>query len=322
MSKRKRDPTFAASEKQTLIELVERHFDIVENKKTDSVSIKLKNEEWQKISTEFNAISSIHPRDWGVLKNCWENLKKRAKQCQTSRNQHFLGTGGGPPKKIIEDPAIDRVLELIQTRITGFTNSYDSDGTLVLASGSSNVETQGTTDQRVSTDTVNSEQDWSQYTPSMLRLARHPALARPQSPLPTLEVAPNSPLADPLVADQTPVPVANPQITTAEQPSTSTARQIQITPLRSGTTPAATESAATTSRRRPVLRREREVRSLNSERIKTLLQCNTHAEEEHSLQMKILQLQQEREKEILKQEILKTKQELKLEILKIQLENL
>ncbi|KAL4719379.1 hypothetical protein ACJJTC_009390 [Scirpophaga incertulas] len=132
MSKRKRDPIFAASEKQTLIELVERHFDIVENKKTDSVSIKLKNEEWQKIATEFNAISSIHPRDWGVLKNCWENLKKRAKQCQTSRNQHFLGTGGGPPKKIIEDPAIDRVLELIQTRITGFTNSYDSDGTLVL----------------------------------------------------------------------------------------------------------------------------------------------------------------------------------------------
>ncbi|KAL4708235.1 hypothetical protein ACJJTC_013804 [Scirpophaga incertulas] len=140
----------------------------------------------------------IHPRDWGVLKNCWENLKKKAKQCQTSRNQHFLGTGGGPPKKIIEDPAIDRVLELIQTRITGFTNSYDSDGTL--------------------------EQDWSQYTPSMLRLARHPALARPQSALPTLELAPNSPLADPLVADQTPVPVANPQITTAEQPSTSTAR--------------------------------------------------------------------------------------------------
>ncbi|KAL4708981.1 hypothetical protein ACJJTC_005842 [Scirpophaga incertulas] len=250
MSKRKRDPIFAASEKQTLIELVERHFDIVENKKTDSVSIKLKNEEWQKIATEFNAISSIHPRDWGVLKNCWENLKKRAKQCQTSRNQHFFGY-------------------------------------------------------------------------SMLRLARHPALARPQSPLPTLELAPNSPLADPLVADQTPVPVANPQITTAEQPSTSTARQIQITPLRSGTTPTATESAATTSRRRPVLRREKEVRSLNSERIKTLLQCNTHAEEEHSLQMKILQLQEEREKEILKQEILKTKQEeVKLEILKIQLENL
>ncbi|KAL4702892.1 hypothetical protein ACJJTC_001838 [Scirpophaga incertulas] len=78
----------------------------------------------------------IHPRDWGVLKNCWENLKKRAKQCQTSRNQHFLGTGGGPPKKIIEDPAIDRVLELIQTRITGFTNSYDSDGTLVLEDNS------------------------------------------------------------------------------------------------------------------------------------------------------------------------------------------
>ncbi|KAL4709207.1 hypothetical protein ACJJTC_010507 [Scirpophaga incertulas] len=90
----------------------------------------------------------------------------------------------------------------------------------------------------------------------------------------------------------------------------------------SGTTPAATESAATTSRRRPVLRREREVRSLNSERINTLLQCNTRAEEENSLQMKILQLQEEREKEILKQERLKTKQELKLEILKIQLENL
>lgn len=93
MYKRKRDPTFAASEKLSLIDLVGSHFNIVECKKTDATNMRLKNDEWRKIALEFNAMSNVCPREWTVLKNCWENLKKRAKQQQTLRNQHFLGTG-------------------------------------------------------------------------------------------------------------------------------------------------------------------------------------------------------------------------------------
>ncbi|CAH1634677.1 unnamed protein product [Spodoptera littoralis] len=118
-----------------LVDLVEKHFAIVECKKTDATTIRSKNQEWQKIAEEFNSVSSVHPREWIVLKNCWENLKKRAKSEQTARNQHYLGTGGGLPRKLTVDPAIDRVLDLIQTRVSGFVNVYDSDGTHILASG-------------------------------------------------------------------------------------------------------------------------------------------------------------------------------------------
>lgn len=92
-AKRKRDPTFGASEKLTLISLVEQHFDIVESKKTDAVSMRQKAEEWRKLAETFNATSSIHPREPIVLKNCWENLKKKAKQELTQRNQSFMATG-------------------------------------------------------------------------------------------------------------------------------------------------------------------------------------------------------------------------------------
>ncbi|XP_022837664.1 uncharacterized protein LOC111364840 [Spodoptera litura] len=209
--KRKRDPTFVASEKMALVDLVEKHFAIVECKKTDATTIRSKNQEWQKIAEEFNSVSSVHPREWIVLKNCWENLKKRAKSEQTARNQHYLGTGGGPPRKLTVDPAIDRVLDLIQTRVSGFVNVYDSDGTHILASGNnpstsvadqapqndillySNdasatpvLDVQDSTEAAVVTETAAAtfEVDWSQYTPAMLRAPVTTALVASRSPSP------------------------------------------------------------------------------------------------------------------------------------------
>lgn len=91
--KRKRDPTFTTSERDVLITLVGQHFDVLESKKTDAKSIIKKNEEWKKVSQEFKTISTVYPRHWIVLKNCWLNLKKRARQRQTLRTQHFLKTG-------------------------------------------------------------------------------------------------------------------------------------------------------------------------------------------------------------------------------------
>lgn len=44
-------------------------------------------------------------------------------------HEYLFLLGGGPPRKQNEDPAIDRVIDLIQARVSGFTNIYDSDGT-------------------------------------------------------------------------------------------------------------------------------------------------------------------------------------------------
>ncbi|CAH2088596.1 unnamed protein product [Euphydryas editha] len=102
--------------------------------------MKRKTEEWCKIATEFNAIS---------------------------------GTGGGPPKKGIEDPIINRVLELIQARVSGFVNCYDSDGTQILDIDI--CESQSLVKSNEPTVTTSSDvitaytMDWSQYTPSKLK---------------------------------------------------------------------------------------------------------------------------------------------------------
>lgn len=48
MDKRKVERSFDYLEKSILIEIVTEHFGVIESKKTDGVSIKLKNVEWQR----------------------------------------------------------------------------------------------------------------------------------------------------------------------------------------------------------------------------------------------------------------------------------
>ncbi|XP_028156633.1 uncharacterized protein LOC114350160 isoform X1 [Ostrinia furnacalis] len=138
----------------------------------------------------------------------------------------------------------------------------------------------------------------------MLRVVKNAVLARPRSPFPDEQLASNieQEIAPPLPIADSQLPLSNPQLPMAEaQPTTSRAQQNHQalnTPQRAMTTrvtPAAM-SAASTSRQRPVSRREREAHNLTTKIINTLLKCNTHAEEEQAIQMRILKLQEEREK--------------------------
>lgn len=74
-----RSPNFNAVEKSVLVDLVEIHKDIIENKRTDAVYAKKKEEEWAKIAEEFNAQSAIL-RNAKQLKTCYENIKYRARK--------------------------------------------------------------------------------------------------------------------------------------------------------------------------------------------------------------------------------------------------
>lgn len=51
----KRSTNFAKSEEEKLIALVLKYKNVLENKKTDAVTCKKKDEVWEKVSTEFNA---------------------------------------------------------------------------------------------------------------------------------------------------------------------------------------------------------------------------------------------------------------------------
>nr|CAH7746590.1 unnamed protein product [Callosobruchus chinensis] len=90
--KRKRDPnTF--DEKTKLISLIRKYYETVENKKTDAVSVLKKTEVWERIRTEFNALSSV-PRTTDELKNIWENLKAETREKAAEERQSRMQTGG------------------------------------------------------------------------------------------------------------------------------------------------------------------------------------------------------------------------------------
>lgn len=58
--KRKRERCFDNSEKAALLNIIIEHYNIIESKNTDGVSIKIKNAEWVKIAEEFSAASSMY----------------------------------------------------------------------------------------------------------------------------------------------------------------------------------------------------------------------------------------------------------------------
>lgn len=91
--KEKREPMFQQSEKAVLIDLVTKYYSVVECKKTDAGSSKIKTEQWKRIAQEFNASSLIMEREWQSLKTLWENLKKAARRNLTEQKQNTWSTG-------------------------------------------------------------------------------------------------------------------------------------------------------------------------------------------------------------------------------------
>lgn len=92
MDKRKRERSFDYLEKSILIEIVTEHFGVIESKKTDGVSIKLKNAEWQKIAEKFAASLSTYSRDSHSLEMLWDNLKRKAKAAMAIQADNIYGT--------------------------------------------------------------------------------------------------------------------------------------------------------------------------------------------------------------------------------------
>lgn len=77
----KRSANFSESEISLLINLVEKYKDILECKRSNSVTWRQKEDTWQTLSKEFNSTLSLkEPRSFKVLKSKWENIKKNTKK--------------------------------------------------------------------------------------------------------------------------------------------------------------------------------------------------------------------------------------------------
>ena len=64
-----RSSAFSSFEKTILLDYVEKHINILENKKTDSCSKATKKEAWQKVFDDLNSEPSLeHPDVWQLKK--------------------------------------------------------------------------------------------------------------------------------------------------------------------------------------------------------------------------------------------------------------
>ncbi|XP_062533619.1 uncharacterized protein LOC134202608 [Armigeres subalbatus] len=123
---KKRAKNFTKDDVELLTELVFRFRNVIENKKTDGVTTKQKNEAWIKIAAEFSA-SASHPRNADQLKNYYKNTKSTLKKELAKEKSDLFRTGGGAAtmKRNPDNP----IYALVQQEVTPLSNPYDSSST-------------------------------------------------------------------------------------------------------------------------------------------------------------------------------------------------
>ncbi|XP_011858543.1 PREDICTED: uncharacterized protein LOC105556083 [Vollenhovia emeryi] len=178
-SNKKRLPNFSTDEKITLIEIIDSKKHIIENKQTDSVTIKDKEKCWLDISREFNSRCIQANRNVASLKSCWDNLKKRTRKHFAEIRKEVFATGGGK-MTIPDDPIAEKVKNVIEPSVDGLRNQFDSD----YVAGVDDVnEGQDTNDDVFmdieALDEAGLTSNWADWTPAMLHSKKSTELQVP-----------------------------------------------------------------------------------------------------------------------------------------------
>lgn len=128
--KRNRGPNYSQSEKDLLISLVAKHKNILENKKTDAVTIHEKDAAWDRVGREFNSIvPNCTKRSVESLRKFYENKKKDMRKRTANERMEFMRTGGGPPPPKQTCTTSDELLLSLMNHKTvyGLDNPFDGD---------------------------------------------------------------------------------------------------------------------------------------------------------------------------------------------------
>lgn len=82
--KRERNVNFSRREEELLVELVISNKNVFENKKTDAVMWKEKEDCWKKLALKFNSQSLLVPRTVPQLQLKYKNIKKLVRKKSAS----------------------------------------------------------------------------------------------------------------------------------------------------------------------------------------------------------------------------------------------
>lgn len=122
---RKRAKNFSQEEEVLLVDLVENHKNCIENKKSDAVIWRQKEEAWQKIEEEFAAVIGVK-RNWKALRDKYDAVKRRSKSEMAEVKMETYRTGGGVSSAKIS-PISTKIASMLGDSATGLQNAFDSD---------------------------------------------------------------------------------------------------------------------------------------------------------------------------------------------------
>lgn len=122
-----RSPNFSSTDLDLLINLVCKYKDIIECKKTDASTWKMKEESWTKITSEFNSLTNGPPRVSKGIKMKYETFKKELRKKISKHKEQLYRTGGGSCESIVLSPNEEKIYTLINLSIEGLPSQFDSD---------------------------------------------------------------------------------------------------------------------------------------------------------------------------------------------------
>ncbi|CAG9583214.1 unnamed protein product [Danaus chrysippus] len=126
MSKKTRGPNFSSGEKKVLIELTDKYKEIVGNKKADAVTIAAKKQAWEKLTEEFNTLSSYCIRTEDQLRTCWDNLRRTTRNEKALAKQESHLTRGNRNENP-SDTLQAQIKSLLGSSLVEVDNVFDSD---------------------------------------------------------------------------------------------------------------------------------------------------------------------------------------------------
>lgn len=100
-----------------MINIINKHKNIIESKKTDKVTWKEKKDTWETITNEFNAVApsgTYHTTD--SLKKFYENMKKETRKMAAQKKMEQFKIGGRRPAHKVVDPMDESILALMNTK--------------------------------------------------------------------------------------------------------------------------------------------------------------------------------------------------------------
>lgn len=118
-----RRKNFSKEEKENIVSLILKYKNIIENKKTDSITIGEKEKCWKAITEEYNS-SSSYQRATVQLKAFYKNSKSDLKKKIAANRASIFRTGGGVQESVLDEN--DPLLSVVSSQTLTVENPFDS----------------------------------------------------------------------------------------------------------------------------------------------------------------------------------------------------